>query len=638
MNITNTRLELDKYQKEYVYSPINQNARVLASAGSGKTTCVANRYQYLLSKGIKPEEILLVTYSKKAAKEMSDRIENLVGRLTYAARNQISTVHAFSIRTYNSWIAGQGKTPRKIWEFGDRCKNPQHVAKDLMAEAGVLNYGIEDFDIVNSLLKSSPDTSKDLLRGKGIDPDFWQIWLDYEKYMQDNALIDFPGQLWEMDKLISSNKAFLTITGRKLRKVIIDEGQDAGTQQMRIMTKIASLSSLEVVGDSKQCIYEFNGSCPRILEQDILDIVPDIVTYTLPMNYRSGTKIITDANHIAKMIAPDAVESIPAMDVGGQVTVEGAATLSDQAKIVANEINSNNYNPGDVYVLARTNAQVSMLYDALTDLGIPAYAVGDTSFWDRSRIKLMMSYLSLAEGYYSDEDIIKVINIPSINFKAPFGSSRGAYITSRLIRVDDFRASISNLSLRSADDFIDLYKPPRRAWYAGIRDLKNLLSQLRTAPLEGKIQTIAETMITWGESNGFLEQVETEVEIVKEKYLSSGGIVNMKTNIARLEAKRKAQDRKDVVNIMTVHQSKGLERDVVFLTGMSANYDQKIGSIPHTKTFESKEEDRIVYVGMTRAKTRLYLLYFTEHLGVDYAPNHYIRLLQDKWQNLQTGT
>lgn len=624
---------LDKFQKKVIFEDIDANMRVIGSPGSGKTHTMTQRYLHLTTEGILPERILTVTFSKKAASEMLRRIKEYIN-LTRQQQNNISTINAFCYRQYNEWQKTSGQSQVQVWSYDSSgLQNPQYKAAELMRDI----FGSGDlsiFDKTNSLLKSDPNPTPLMLMEHfgyevGIANNLFRVWVEYEKWMKENNLVDFPGQVWNIHRLMDHNKFFERFLASKFDKILCDEAQDTYPQTYDILLRLANhiKYGIEFYGDPSQSIYGFLGASPDHFI-NLESKLPDIKTHYLSNNYRSGREIIRVVNDFG----PKTSSIFTSMlwgnhDIGtGNVVISGVESISDQADYIADEIKLKNYKPGEVFVLARTNAQCSALVGRLLELGVPAYYDGGYTIWDKAYMKAAISYLAIIENYDSIDDLLNVLNIPSPEYTGVFGDAKGKYVPTRFLA----RKSYSLMKFSDLETAPNIPKTNAHS----IKDLQRFIARLRDMPIKDAIWEIDAAIVKWAQYNGGdYNEVGEDLSIIWDKFSNVNySVVALQDNIRKAKENRKKMRKgENRVQVMTIHAAKGLESKTVFVTGLSQPLDseKEAGRGFHpNRNFNGagseSEEICLYYTAISRAIENLYLVYYKTSLDVEYTLSSFV--------------
>lgn len=634
-------MKLDKYQQAVIDESPNSNLRVIGVPGAGKTRCMTSRYVSLYTDhGIKPSRILTLTFSKKSAKEMSQRIQKQIDT-NRTARGNISTINAFCHRAYNDWLQTSGKQPLKVWEYGDNSVNPMFVAAELM-QKHLKTSDLSIFDQINKTLSSHYEPDETMLYTLNACANNakagYTVWRGYQKYLKENNLVDFYGQLWNFDRLIHLKEIIGQMIAENFDKILVDEAQDMFPQTYRILLKLAQSSSIEFYGDPSQSIYGFNGAAPYLMAK-LQDLIQDLKTYYLLNNYRSVNTIVEVINDFGPKTAITFQNMIPNNIAEGKVAVSEVETIPDQADYIAEQIEAEKFNPGDIAVLARTNSQCSLIYQRLIELGVPAYYESNFSIWDRKHIKAAMSYFSIVKGCDTPLDLANITNIPSEDFTAIFGQSKGKYIPTRFLP--------NSLTLNKMyNDFISNKHLLSRGHIYGTSDLEKFITRLRGQNDNSAFADITSAIVKHAQWSGKdYANVEDDLIMLNDKLANLDySIPNLKAYIKKIqENKRKIKTSKGKVNVMTIHQAKGLEFLITFVTGLSepidGKYYDKTGFHPGRNTNpEINEENCLYYVAISRAIKYLYLLSYLRSGEVSYTISDFVSLLAKRKAGYTNGS
>ena len=585
---------------------------ILAGAGSGKTKVLTVRIAHLLAQGVNPYEILAITFTNKAAKEMKSRVESLVGDV--ANRIWLSTFHSFCAKFlrfeldnflgYNSNFT--------IYDTSDS----QAVIK---AALKALNLD-DKYYPVGAMIGAISDAKNKLLFASDFRKqarDFYQqkvadVYEYYERELRKNNALDFDDLLLVAVKLLQSNEAVLDKYSKRFRYVMIDEYQDTNHAQYLLAKLLAAhWKNIAVVGDADQSIYAWRGADI----QNILDFekdYPNCTSIKLEQNYRS-TKIILDAANAVidnnegrpeKNLWTDKVEGAKIQHFTAQSEHEEAAFIGDTI-VKKHDIYGVPY--GDMAILYRTNAQSRVLEEALIKRALPYTMVGGTKFYDRKEIKDVLAYLRVLYNPFDDLSLLRIINVPKRSIGATTVSKLQDYARengtslfmtlTQLHLVDTIKGKtkekleefgiliftlVAEMDDKSVLDILEAILD-RTGYLAQLEESTDPQDQARAENI-GELLSVAKDF------------QDTNPTGTVEDFLEQVALVNDVDSFEQEESK---------VTLMTLHAAKGLEFPIVFLGGLEE------GLFPHSRTLmnpeEIEEERRLAYVGITRAEKELYI-------------------------------
>lgn len=585
---------------------------ILAGAGSGKTKVLTVRIAHLLAQGVNPYEILAITFTNKAAKEMKSRVEGLVGDV--ANRIWLSTFHSFcakflrfeidSFLGYNSNFT--------IYDTSDSQAVIKVALKALNLDdkyypVGAMIAAISDAK--NKLLFASDfrKQARDFYQQKVAD-----VYEYYERELRKNNALDFDDLLLVAVKLLQSNATVLDKYSHRFRYVMIDEYQDTNHAQYLLAKLLAShWKNIAVVGDADQSIYAWRGADI----QNILDFekdYPNCTSIKLEQNYRS-TKIILDAANAVidnnegrpeKNLWTDKIEGAKIQHFTAQSEHEEAAFVGDT---IAKKHDIHDVPYGDMAILYRTNAQSRVLEEALIKRALPYTMVGGTKFYDRKEIKDVLAYLRVLYNPFDDLSLLRIINVPKRSIGATtvaklqdYAREKGTSLFMTLTqlhlidsikgktkeKLEEFGILIFTLVSEMEDKTVlDILESilDRTGYLAQLEESTDPQDQARAENI-GELLSVAKDF------------QDTNPSGTVEDFLEQVALVNDVDSFEQEEAK---------VTLMTLHAAKGLEFPIVFLCGLEE------GLFPHSRTLmnpeEIEEERRLAYVGITRAEKELYI-------------------------------
>ena len=585
---------------------------ILAGAGSGKTKVLTVRIAHLLAQGVNPYEILAITFTNKAAKEMKSRVEGLVGDV--ANRIWLSTFHSFCAKFlrfeldnflgYNSNFT--------IYDTSDS----QAVIK---AALKALNLD-DKYYPVGAMIAAISDAKNKLLFASDFRKqarDFYQqkvadVYEYYERELRKNNALDFDDLLLVAVKLLQSNAAVLDKYSKRFRYVMIDEYQDTNHAQYLLAKLLAShWKNIAVVGDADQSIYAWRGADI----QNILDFekdYPNCTSIKLEQNYRS-TKIILDAANAViennegrpkKNLWTDKTEGAKIQHFTAQSEHEEAAFIGDT---IAKKHDIHGVPYGDMAILYRTNAQSRVLEEALIKRALPYTMVGGTKFYDRKEIKDVLAYLRVLYNPFDDLSLLRIINVPK--------RSIGATTVAKL--QDYARANGTSLFMTLTQlHLVDTIKGKTK------EKLEEFGILIFTLVAEMEDKTVLDILESILDRTGYLAQLEESTDPQDQaraenigELLSvakdfqdtnpNGTVEDFLEQVALVNDVDSFEQEESKVTLMTLHAAKGLEFPIVFLGGLEE------GLFPHSRTLmnpeEIEEERRLAYVGITRAEKELYI-------------------------------
>lgn len=585
---------------------------ILAGAGSGKTKVLTVRIAHLLAQGVNPYEILAITFTNKAAKEMKSRVEGLVGDV--ANRIWLSTFHSFCAKFlrfeldnflgYNSnFTIYDTSDSQAVIKTSLKALNLDDKYYPVGAMIGAIS------DAKNKLLFASDfrKQARDFYQQKVAD-----VYEYYERELRKNNALDFDDLLLVAVKLLQSNEAVLDKYSKRFRYVMIDEYQDTNHAQYLLAKLLAShWKNIAVVGDADQSIYAWRGADI----QNILDFekdYPNCTSIKLEQNYRS-TKIILDAANAViennegrpkKNLWTDKTEGAKIQHFTAQSEHEEAAFIGDT---IAKKHDIHGVPYGDMAILYRTNAQSRVLEEALIKRALPYTMVGGTKFYDRKEIKDVLAYLRVLYNPFDDLSLLRIINVPK--------RSIGATTVAKL--QDYARANGTSLFMTLTQlHLVDTIKGKTK------EKLEEFGILIFTLVAEMEDRTVLDILESILDRTGYLAQLEESTDPQDQaraenigELLSvakdfqdtnpTGTVEDFLEQVALVNDVDSFEQEESKVTLMTLHAAKGLEFPIVFLGGLEE------GLFPHSRTLmnpeEIEEERRLAYVGITRAEKELYI-------------------------------
>jgi len=616
---------------------------VVAGAGSGKTRVLTRRIAYLMARrNVAPYEILAITFTNKAAGEMKERVGELVGPV--AKSMWVSTFHSACVRILRQEANRLGYSNTfSIYDSADSQRLITIVAKELNLDPK--RYPARAFQSVISNAKNELLSPQDYV--KAASNQFEQVVADvYTIYqgrlMRANAM-DFDDLILKTVEVLQRFPEAKARFRSRFRHVLIDEYQDTNHAQYILVKELVgtelegtSPAELCVVGDADQSIYGFRGATIRNILQFEMDY-PNATTVLLEQNYRSTQNILNAANAVITKNESRKEKNLWS-DVGDGSPLTGyvAESEHDEANFIADEIRSlqrdGNSTPGETAIFYRTNAQSRVFEEVFMRMALPYKVVGGLRFYERREVKDLLAYLRVLANCEDEISLRRIINIPkrgigdtSLDYVDQFANSCGISFWQGLLRCNE----ITSLPARAAQAISE---------FTSMISALSVLVEARVKP-----SVIVEAAL---EQSGLLKELadstdpqdEVRVENLKElvavsmeyeersfeelgedEEISLAGFLEKVSLVADADEIPEGEDHGGVVTMMTLHTAKGLEFPTVFLTGMED------GIFPHSRTFDDKdeieEERRLAYVGLTRARERLYISR-AEYRSTWGAPNY----------------
>lgn len=601
---------LNDKQKEAVLA-VDGPCLVIAGAGSGKTKVLTHKIAYLMSeKYIKPWNILAITFTNKAANEMKERVEKLVGEV--AKDMWIGTFHSICVRILRKYIDRLGFDHSfLIFDTSDQ----RTLIKECMKTLKIDDKMFTD----RSILAEISNGKNEMLEPKAYQTKYagdyrkeviGRVYELYQHRLKENNAIDFDDIINYTIKILTENEDALEYYTDKFHYVLVDEYQDTNKAQFTLVTILASkYGNITVVGDNDQGIYSFRGA-------DITNILnfekdfPGTKIVKLEQNYRCTGNILKAANAVIKHNENKYEKKLwTENDEGNLPTIHRADDKYDEGRFIAEEINhlrrEEYFKYSDFTVLYRMNSQSRAVEEILRREGIPYKIVGGLKFYERKEIKDIISYLRLIYNFSDNISLKRVINEPkrgigktSIDNIQEISEKTGLSMFDIIKHADEYGL---NRVKANANEFIETIEYLRsKIEELSISELiketlnktgyVKALEQENTTEAETRIENLEEFLTV------AIEFEEQEAENTLGDFLEG---ITLSSDIDGME------DSEDSVTLMTLHSAKGLEFPVVFLIGLEEGIFPGNKSIGEPKEIE--EERRLFYVGITRAKQYLYL-------------------------------
>lgn len=586
---------LNKEQKEAVLHTTGP-CLVLAGAGSGKTKVLTTRIANMINNGINSGSILAITFTNKAAKEMRDRISNVVSD-NYAF---VGTFHSFGLKIIRENFEIFGLTRNfTIVDSDDVNSIIKKILKDLDYNSKEYspNFIRNKISFIKNEMLSDSEIEKYL--NSPMEKVAILVYREYVKILKRNNAVDFDDLLKLPVELFYQHEDILDYYQEKYKYILIDEYQDTNEVQYKLVKKMAEkYRNLFVVGDVNQSIYGFRWSNYKNILNFERDY-PDAVTITLNQNYRSTNTILEAANSVIKNnIEKKDVSLYSNLGKGLKINYYRGNDDKDEINYVLKEIKAllnDGYQYEDFAILYRTNAQSRAIEDGILKQNWPYKVVGSYYFYKRKEIKDLLSYLRLISNYKDDISLKRIINVPK----------RG--IGNKSIEDIELVAKAHDLCM------YDVLSKPKEL------EFKKLIEDLRNDALNMNLTEIIDNVL---DKSGLRKELENEHTLeadirlenllefrsITENYQKEVGTVNLEDFLEDISLVSDPADHSEDANsitLMTMHSAKGLEFKIVFLVGMEENI------MPHSMSMneasEIEEERRLCYVAITRAKERLFI-------------------------------
>ncbi|MBC2682063.1 UvrD-helicase domain-containing protein [Corynebacterium anserum] len=655
---------------------------IVAGAGSGKTSVLTRRIAYLLHNGVAPWEILAITFTNKAAAEMRERVMDLVG--PQAERMWVSTFHSMCVRILraNAHLVPGLNSNFTIYDSDDAKRLITMVIKDHdldlkeFSPRGTLSIISNWKNELISPQEALDDAHKE---GNHHRTTVAQLFKDYQSRLRGANAVDFDDLIGEVVSILHSNPEVAEHYRRRFRHVLVDEYQDTNHAQYVLVSTLVGkgtgMAELCVVGDADQSIYAFRGATIRNIEEFERDY-PNAHTILLEQNYRSTQTILSAANAVIERNQGRRPKKLWT-DVGDGELIGGyvADNEHDEARFIAEQIDdlvdNEGYNYRDIAVMYRTNNASRVLEDVLVRSGLPYKVVGGTRFYERMEIRDIVAYLKILDNPEDTVALRRIINTPrrgignralaqvtvhaenqniswsealtdAAEGKVPLLSGRGKNAIARFLEMmKSLRAEVENSQMHSSDGS-DLGLPDLGAVINAVLDMTGYKAELEKSndPQDGsrldnlnelvavghEFSQEAANLKAYVEMPGTTADGETGDDAEANRLLGEGEapLGSLQAFLERVslvaDADQIPAEEQDMITLMTLHTAKGLEFPVVFLTGWED------GQFPHMRALsdpaELSEERRLAYVGITRAKQRLFICRAVTRSGWGQAVNN----------------
>ena len=602
---------------------------VVAGAGSGKTRVLTRRIAYLMSRrNVAPYQILAITFTNKAAGEMKERVADLVGPV--AKSMWVSTFHSACVRLLRQEANRLGYSNSfSIYDSADSLRLITIVAKELNLDSK--RYPARQFQAMISNAKNELMGPHDYVNATSnqFEEVVADVYSIYQKRLQQANAMDFDDLILKTVQVLQQFPEAKARFRSRFRHVLVDEYQDTNHAQYILVKELVGNESeglpaaeLCVVGDADQSIYGFRGATIRNILQFELDY-PNATTVLLEQNYRSTQNILNAANAVITQNVSRKEKNLWS-EAGAGAPLIGyiAESEHDEAQFVTDEIRELQKGglsqPGDTAIFYRTNAQSRVFEEVFMRSAMPYKVVGGLRFYERREVKDLLAYLRVLSNLEDEISIRRVINLPkrgigdrALECVELFGSANNLSFWQALNRASE-APGIPNRAAQSINEFVSMLialnvlvqaKTRPSVIVEAVLEQSGLLAELSssTDPQdEVRVENMKELLAV------SMEYEERPIEeLGEDEEISLAGFLEKVSLVADADEIPEGEDHGGVVTLMTLHTAKGLEFPTVFLTGMED------GIFPHSRTLgekdEIEEERRLAYVGLTRARERLYI-------------------------------
>ena len=583
---------------------------ILAGAGSGKTRVLTHRIAYLIEeKEVNPWNILAITFTNKAAGEMRERVDSLVG---FGAENiWVSTFHSTCVRILRRYIEHLGYTTSfSIYDSDDQKTLMKQVFKTL--DIDTKQYKERSVLGIISSVKDKLISPEEFLLNAGQDfrqKKVGEIYREYQNQLKKNNALDFDDLIVKTVELFQNDSQILDYYQERFRYIMVDEYQDTNTAQFKLISLLASkYRNLCVVGDDDQSIYRFRGAdIENILSFE--QTFPGARVIKLEQNYRSTQNILDAANGVIRHNRGRKEKSLwTANGTGDEILFKQFDDARDEADYIARQIRDSEFSYQDQAVLYRTNAQSRLLEERCIFYNVPYRLVGGVNFYQRKEIKDILAYLKTVANGVDDLSVLRIINVPK----------RGIGAT-----------SMGRVTMFASEHGMSLYSALREARMVpglgkAVEKIGRFISQMEcframAQSEEYSIQDLIEAIL---EETGYEEELKAEGEIEAEtrmeniqelinkaaayeedsQHPSLDEFLEQVALVADIDNVDSSEDR---VTLMTLHSAKGLEFPKVYLAGMEDGLFPGMMAVSSDDPTDMEEERRLCYVGITRAKKEL---------------------------------
>ena len=621
--------KLNGPQREAV-TTIEGPVMVIAGAGSGKTRALTHRIAYMIQQGINPFSIMALTFTNKAAKEMKERIMQLVE--PGAARNVwMGTFHSIFARILRIEAASLGYTPDfTIYDTDDSKSLVNNILKEMQldSKAYPTKYVLHRISMAKSALYTAEDycdnadiQEQDRRAQKPLTGEIFKL---YNARLKRANAMDFDDILFNTNVLLRDFPEILFKYQRHFEYILVDEYQDTNYAQYLIIKRIAAMrENICVVGDDAQSIYGFRGA--NI--QNILNFKVDYPSHKLirlEQNYRSTKTIVNAANSVIANNKDQIKKNVWSdKEEGELITLMRASSDNEEGTLVANSIfgykMSRQLNNRDFVILYRTNAQSRSIEEALRKQDIPYKIYGGLSFYDRKEVKDLLAYCRVTINPYDEQALMRIINYPIRGIGETtkqklqvLAQQQNKTVWDVMVSLDEMNKDFNMGTLTKLREFTTMIQSfqtqiEKMTAFELAKHITSTIGLLKvlkdedTPEAEARVQNVEELL------NAIMEFSDKQVDEVTGEQMTVS-LPKFMEDVALLTDQDKKEDENaDLVTLMTIHSAKGLEFPYVYIVGLEENLFPGIQSLSTREDLE--EERRLFYVAITRAETKLILSY-----------------------------
>ncbi len=630
---TNAEAEFLKGLNTEQYNAVtekNGTILVLAGAGSGKTKVLTSRIAQLVNSGVSPNDILAVTFTNKAAREMQDRLSKYLGE-NVVKRMWVGTFHNICGRILRRDLENYKTKDGRKWDNNYVIYDDTDTKTVIKNAIKKLNLDEKSYEVkaIKAAISNAKNKMQDAYTFATYAKDYYnqkisEIYYEYEKQLVLNNAIDFDDMLMLAVNLLKENPEVREKYSNRFMHILVDEFQDTNKAQYDLINMLYptdgtkdKTGSLCAVGDVDQSIYSWRGADFKI----ILNFQSDYQNtklIKLEQNYRSTEVILKAANEVIKNNEQRLEKNLYSnKGTGEKITLFEANDDFMESRYIAKKIDNMNIKRENIAILYRTNAQSRSIEEALISYSIPYKIVGGLKFYDRKEIKDIIAYLKLIYNHNDSQGLRRIINVPKRGI--------GDTTMEKLTKWSDERELSVYEALEHLEEMDDINASTRaklQNFHATIEEIsarqnEYILSEYVSYILQATGYTTELSKEDNIENQSRLENLQEFVNVVKEFEEDDfnidpeddmGMLGNFLSQVALVSDVDEIKEEEDSVTLMTLHSAKGLEYNIVFMAGMED------GIFPHNRSTgynssnsELEEERRLMYVGITRAKEKLFL-------------------------------